>query len=88
MRLGLSERYALLGRVAGLIAPAGLFLFAVTTHRELDPVGLSVVLAAGGMMVFAVVGRMIGRRDETLVARNRELRCCPPGSRRCPHATR
>jgi two-component system cell cycle response regulator len=32
-----------------------------------------VVLAAGGTVVFAVVGRMIGRRDEILLARNREL---------------
>ena len=61
-----SRRYALLGALAGLLAPSALFLFAASSKREIDPFWLSVLLAAGGMTVFALLGRMIGLRDERL----------------------
>ena len=48
--------YALLGALAGLLAPSALFLFAAVSKRELDPFWLSVLLAVGGMIVFAVLG--------------------------------
>lgn len=61
-----ARRYTLLGVLAGLLAPGALFLFAALSRRELDAFWLSVILAVGGMIVFAVLGRMIGRRDERL----------------------
>jgi len=62
----LSQRYMWLGALIGLLAPTGLFLFAVSTKRNPDLYWLSIVLAAGGAMVFARLGRMIGTRDEAL----------------------
>ena len=61
-----SGRYTLLGALAGLLAPGALFLFATLSKRALDPFWLSVLLAAGGTTVFALLGRMIGLRDERL----------------------
>lgn len=68
-----STAYTLVGIVVGLFAPTGLLLYGVTAEQTLDPLRSSFVLAAGGALVFAIVGRAIGRRDETLLARNREL---------------
>jgi diguanylate cyclase (GGDEF)-like protein len=59
-------RYTLLGALAGLLAPGALFVFATVSKRALDPFWLAVLLAAGGTTVFAVLGRMIGLRDERL----------------------
>lgn len=39
----------------------------------MDPLRLSVELALGGMAAFALVGRLVGRRDELLLERNRKL---------------
>ena len=61
-----SRRYALLGALAGLLAPGALFLFATVSKRALDSFWLSVLLAVGGTIVFALLGRMIGLRDELL----------------------
>lgn len=61
-----SRRYTLFGVLAGLLAPSALFLFATVSKRELDAFWLSVLLAVGGMIVFALLGRMIGLRDERL----------------------
>jgi diguanylate cyclase (GGDEF)-like protein len=69
----LSTRYTLLGALVGLLAPAGLFAVAVVSGRAFDPLCLSVAFAGGGMAVFAIVGRVIGHRDEILLERNREL---------------
>jgi diguanylate cyclase (GGDEF)-like protein len=55
-----------LGALMGLLAPSGLFLFALATRRNPDLWWLSVVLAAGGTIVFGLLGRMIGSRDEAL----------------------
>ena len=41
-------------------------------HR-FDPFRLSLALAVGGVTIFAILGRLIGRRDDLLVERNREL---------------
>ena len=62
----LSRRYMWLGALLGILAPSGLFLFALTTKRNPDPFWLSVVLAVGGTTAFASLGRMIGVRDEAL----------------------
>ena len=59
--------------LVGLIAPSGLLVYALTTRRGFDPVALSAVLALGGMIVFGVIGSMIGRRDDILHQRNAEL---------------
>jgi len=69
----LSLRYLLLGIVAGLLAPTGLLFFGVIGNRLLDPGQLFLVLSVGGTTTFACLGWMIGRRDEVLLARNREL---------------
>jgi diguanylate cyclase (GGDEF)-like protein len=54
------------GALIALLAPGGLALFAVLTKRDPDLYWLSIVLAAGGTIVFALLGRMIGSRDEAL----------------------
>ena len=69
----ISTRYTLLGAVAGLVAPVGLFVHATVTGHRFDPFRLSLALSIGGMTIFAIVGRLIGLRDELLVDRNREL---------------
>jgi len=69
----ISTRYMLLGAAAGLVAPVGLLLLAVATGHRIDPFRLSVALAVGGMAIFAIVGRLIGHRDDLLVQSNREL---------------
>ena len=69
-----SRRYALLGALAGLLAPGALFLFATVSKRALDPFWLSVLLAVGGTIVFALLGRMIGLRDELLEESLRDRR--------------
>jgi len=69
----LANRNALLGMLVGLLAPGGLLVYTLTTRRGFDPVWLSAALAAGGIIVFGIVGSMIGRRDEILLRRNSEL---------------
>jgi diguanylate cyclase (GGDEF)-like protein len=71
MRLAI--RYALLGVLVGLLAPAGLLVYALATRRWFDPVSFSMALAAGGAIVFGAIGSMIGCRDEILLRRNSEL---------------
>jgi diguanylate cyclase len=66
-------RYALFGMVVGLLAPAGLLVYALATRRWFDPVSFSLALAAGGAIVFGAIGSLIGRRDEILRRRNSEL---------------
>jgi len=72
-RVRLSVRYILVGVFVGLLAPATLLLYGLATRQAFDPIWSSVALAAGGVTIFATVGGMIGRRDEILLARNREL---------------
>jgi diguanylate cyclase (GGDEF)-like protein len=72
-RMRISTRYGLVGALVGLFAPTALLLYGLVTRQLFDPIWSSVVLAAGGTIIFATVGRMIGRRDELLLARNREL---------------
>lgn len=69
----ISTRYTLLGAAAGLLAPVGLFIHSAVTGHGFDPFRLSLALAVGGMTIFAIVGRLIGRRDDLLMERNREL---------------
>jgi diguanylate cyclase (GGDEF)-like protein len=69
----LQTSYGLVGVLVGLVAPAALFVYGVATRQTFDPVWSSIALAAGGVVIFASLGRMIGRRDELLVARNTEL---------------
>jgi len=66
--MDLSRRYMWLGALIGLLAPSGLFLFALATKRDPDLYWLSIVLAAAGAIAFASLGRMIGARDEALEA--------------------
>jgi diguanylate cyclase (GGDEF)-like protein len=69
----LSLRYSVVGALVGLFAPAALLLYGLASRQLFNPIWSSVVLAGGGTIIFATVGRMIGRRDELLLARNREL---------------
>lgn len=64
----LSRRYMWSGALVGLLAPSGVLFFATMTRRNPDPVSLSIILAVGGTIVFALLGRMIGIRDEALEA--------------------
>jgi len=70
----LSTRYLLLGMLTGLMASAGLFLYAVLQGRSFDPWDLFTMTAAGSMVTLGVAGWMIGRRDEALEHRNEDLR--------------
>jgi diguanylate cyclase (GGDEF)-like protein len=69
----LVTRYALFGVLVGMLAPTGLLAYALATRRGFESLWLAAALAAGGIIVFAIVGRMIGRRDELLLQRNDEL---------------
>jgi diguanylate cyclase (GGDEF)-like protein len=71
--VSISTRYGIAGALVGLLAPAALLVYGVATRQTFDPVWSSVALAMGGVVVFGVVGRIIGRRDELLLERNREL---------------
>jgi diguanylate cyclase (GGDEF)-like protein len=66
-------RYSLLGVLVGLVAPAGLLVYAQVASRSLDPLPLFLTMAAGGTVTFAIAGWMIARRDEALDARNERL---------------
>jgi len=68
-----STRYMLLGAAAGVLAPVGLLVLAAATDHRFDPLRLSVALALGGIAIFAILGRLIGHRDDLLVQSNREL---------------
>lgn len=74
VRVRLSTKYAALGTLAGLVAPAGLFLYGVLRDRSFDPVEVFVFLAIGGVITFGTAGWMIGRRDDALRTRNQELK--------------
>jgi diguanylate cyclase (GGDEF)-like protein len=69
----ISTRYTLVGAVVGLIAPVALLVYGIATRQVFDPIRTSLVMAAGGAIIFAAMGRMIGTRDEMLLTRNREL---------------
>ena len=69
----LARRYALIGILIGVLAPAGLFVYAVIGGQTLDPFGLSGALAIAGTLVFGIVGRVLGRRTETILRYAREL---------------
>jgi diguanylate cyclase (GGDEF)-like protein len=68
-----SVRYASLGVLAGLLAPAGLFAYVVFAGRTFDPLELFLATAASGVVTLGVAGWMIGRRDDVLERRNLEL---------------
>ena len=68
-----STLYALLGLLAGLLAPAGMFSYLVLAGRTFDPAVLFLATAAGGMLTLGTAGWMIGRRDDVLARRNFEL---------------
>jgi diguanylate cyclase (GGDEF)-like protein len=70
----LSTRYLLLGMLTGVLASAGLFLYALLQARSFDPWDLFAMTAAGSMITLGVAGWMIGRRDDVLEGRNEELR--------------
>src|SRR2546421_901998 len=57
----------------GLLAPAGLFTYAVFAGRTFDPLELFFATASGGVVTLGAAGWMIGRRDDVLQRRNREL---------------
>jgi diguanylate cyclase (GGDEF)-like protein len=48
-------------------------LHGVVTERTVDPVGLFLALVWGGVIVLAGAGWLLGRKDDQLAARNREL---------------
>jgi diguanylate cyclase (GGDEF)-like protein len=69
----LSTIYALLGMVAGALAPAGMFSYLLVSGRSFDPVVLFVATAVTGGLTLGAAGWMIGRRDDVLRRRNHEL---------------
>lgn len=70
----LSTRYLLLGLLTGLLASAGLFLYALLQGRSFDPWEMFAMTVTGSMATLGVAGWMIGRRDDVLERRNEELR--------------
>lgn len=70
----LSTRYLLLGTLTGVLASAGLFLYALLQGRSFDPWEMFAMTVAGSMTTLGVAGWMIGRRDDVLERRNQELR--------------
>jgi diguanylate cyclase (GGDEF)-like protein len=70
----LSTRYLLLGVLTGVLASAGLFLYALLQGRSFDPWEMFAMTVAGSMATLGVAGWMIGRRDDVLERRNEELR--------------
>jgi diguanylate cyclase (GGDEF)-like protein len=67
-----SRSYLLLGGLAGLVAPAGLLVYAVLLGAP-DPRLVVSLLTAGGVMVLALCGWAIGRAEDALAARNLQL---------------
>ncbi len=67
-------RFLLIGILAGLVAPAGLFAQGLFGGDRISPMQMFTVLAGGGMLALGAAGWMIGKRDDALEARNRELR--------------
>jgi diguanylate cyclase (GGDEF)-like protein len=70
----LSTRYLLLGMLTGVLASAGLFVYALLQRRSFDPWEMFAMTAAGSMVTLGVAGWMIGRRDDALERRNEDLR--------------
>jgi diguanylate cyclase (GGDEF)-like protein len=68
-----STLYALLGVLAGLLAPAGMFTYILVAGRTLEPLELFLATAFGGMVTLGAAGWMIGRREDVLQRRNEEL---------------
>jgi diguanylate cyclase (GGDEF)-like protein len=64
----------LLGVLCGVLASAGLLVYALMNGRAFDPWELFALMAAGAMTTLGVAGWMIGRRDDALERRNEELR--------------
>jgi diguanylate cyclase (GGDEF)-like protein len=64
----------LLGILSGVLASAGLLVYALVQGRSFDPWQLFALTAAGSMTTLGVAGWMIGRRDDVLERRNEELR--------------
>jgi diguanylate cyclase (GGDEF)-like protein len=62
----LSKRYALLGALAGLLAPAVLYGYTAVGHRTIDALWLAVLLAVAGVTIFSLLGGMVGQRDQIL----------------------
>jgi diguanylate cyclase (GGDEF)-like protein len=66
-------RFALLGMLAGLVAPLGLLLLGIVTDHDIDPAVLFVVTAIGGVGVLGGFGWLLGRNEDALLAQNQEL---------------
>jgi diguanylate cyclase (GGDEF)-like protein len=70
----LSTRYLLLGILTGVVACAGLFLYALLQRRSFDPWEMFAMTVAVSAVTLGTAGWMIGRRDDELQRRNEELR--------------
>jgi diguanylate cyclase (GGDEF)-like protein len=68
-----SVRFALMGVVAGLVMPLGLALYALLGGRSVDPMHLVLVMAVGGCSGLAVLGWLLGRKEDQLASQNRAL---------------
>jgi diguanylate cyclase (GGDEF)-like protein len=60
--------------LTGLLASAGLLVYAVLQRRSFDPWEMFAMTAAGSIVTLGVAGWMIGHRDEALERRNEDLR--------------
>lgn len=69
-----ATRYLLYGLLAGIVAPGGLWAYAMLRGRPLDPLEVLAVMLFGGALALGGAGWMIGRRDDVLMARNDDLR--------------
>lgn len=69
-----AKQFALLGAVLGLIAPAGLFAYALVRGGQPDPLLVFLVMAGGGVLCLGGAGLMIGRREDALAESNAKLK--------------
>jgi hypothetical protein len=60
--------------LTGVLASAGLFVYALLQRRSFDPWEMFAMTVAGSMTTLGVAGWMIGRRDDALERRNEDLR--------------
>ena len=67
-----STSFALLGVMAGLVAPAGLAFYGLVRGTP-DPMVIFATLVAGGVTTLGLAGFAIGQREDTLAAKNEEL---------------
>jgi diguanylate cyclase (GGDEF)-like protein len=69
-----TRTFALLGVLTGLLAPVGLFAYAMVRGSAPDPLAIFAAMALGGAATLGVAGWMIGKREDALSDSNVRLK--------------